>query len=244
MKPIETVHLVAQYLAAAAISFLEPKADDSHTNLGFTGGEIETHPLNDAGLKLVFSYAEFALRWKGAPSEFSLALKGKTHEQIVDWLRSTSEQLGFDKLYSYSFHYDLPYSISPEKNFPELTREELLTLSGKRQVANSVSEQFAHHLGVDVDIRIWPHHFDTGGYAVLENGIGVGWGMAIPDSVVDGMYFYISYYKDGSSYLPKELTELSQGHWKREGFVGAVLPLEGATTDPLGFFTEVHGRVV
>jgi hypothetical protein len=31
----DQLHIAAQYLAAANMSFLEKKADDSHTNLGF-----------------------------------------------------------------------------------------------------------------------------------------------------------------------------------------------------------------
>ena len=40
----EQIHLAAQYLAAAGISFLEKRDDDSHTNLGFN---IEKGTLDD-----------------------------------------------------------------------------------------------------------------------------------------------------------------------------------------------------
>lgn len=41
------MHLAAQYLAAAGISFVAKEDDDSHTNLGFSAetGSMTTHPL-------------------------------------------------------------------------------------------------------------------------------------------------------------------------------------------------------
>ena len=44
----EQTHLAAQYLAAAGISFLNKKPEDSPTNLGFItdSGEVETHVLS------------------------------------------------------------------------------------------------------------------------------------------------------------------------------------------------------
>jgi hypothetical protein len=45
------MYLLAQYLAAAGISFLEKKDDDSHSNLGFSieNSSMYSRPLNENG---------------------------------------------------------------------------------------------------------------------------------------------------------------------------------------------------
>ncbi len=62
----EQVHLAAQYLATANKSFVVPKSDDSHTNLGFDPekGTLKTHPLSQNGTFLVFNYQDFSLEWE------------------------------------------------------------------------------------------------------------------------------------------------------------------------------------
>ena len=46
------------------------------------------------------------------------------------------------------------------------------------------------------EVRIWPHHFDTGclGYFDTKKNVSVGLGLAIPDKNVDDWYFYASGY--------------------------------------------------
>lgn len=57
------MHLAAQYLAAAGISFVEKKADYSHTNLGWSIDKqrLETHPLSEKGDVLALNYNTFSL---------------------------------------------------------------------------------------------------------------------------------------------------------------------------------------
>ena len=62
--------------------------------------------------------------------------------------------------------------------------------------------------------------------------------MAIPDEVEAKMYFYLSCYKDGQSFLPEDVPDLNQGHWHRDGFTGGVLAVADAQTDGFSFFKE------
>ena len=244
--PIQTIHQLSQYLAAAAISFMEAAPDDSHTNLGFDGStqSLSTHALNDLGIQLCFSYADFSLFWKGEGLKSSIELDGKTHQEVLNWLKSTAEGFGFDTPYRYEFHYDLPYPIEADQLWVAPKAKALNQLSDTRTKAQRASEAFATELGQEVAIRIWPHHFDTGGYTALVDGLGVGWGLAIPDSVVNGPYYYISYYKDGKSYLPDDLPALGLGDWYRDGFTGAVLPFRDSGDDGFAFFKQVHQRIM
>ncbi|WP_435579432.1 hypothetical protein [Gilvibacter sp.] len=244
--PIQTIHQLSQYLAAAAISFMEAAPDDSHTNLGFDSAaqSLYTHPLNNLGVQLCFSYADFSLFWKGEGLKSSITLDGKTHEEVLNWLMSTAEALGFYTPYRYEFHYDLPYPVEEDQLWVAPEDKVLNELSDARTKAQLASEAFATELGKEVAIRIWPHHFDTGGYTALADGLGVGWGLAIPDSVVNGSYYYISYYKDGKSYLPDDLPELPLGDWYRDGFIGAVLPFRDSDDDSFVFYKQVHDRIM
>ena len=174
----------------------------------------------------------------------SLALDGKKHSEIIHWIRKTSLKAKQNRVYEYKLHFDLPYeSISSDFVFQKPSKEEILGLIQKRNLVQQALEKV---LDKNIAIRIWPHHFDTGGYATrsVEPDFGVGWGMAIPDRVADSMYFYISYYKDGKSYLPDDLPALSLGDWHRDGFTGAVLPFRDSDEDGFAFFKQVHDRIM
>ena len=97
------------------------------------------------------------------------------------------------------------------------------------------------NLNLDTAIRVWPHHFDTGGFIVLDavNTISVGFGMAIPDKVVDDFYLYVSGYKAHEGMDTTSFRKLSFGSWRNEGFKGATLAVQHIDeTMALTFFEE------
>ncbi|MBT8280297.1 MAG: hypothetical protein KJO16_01875, partial [Muriicola sp.] len=49
-------------------------------------------------------------------------------------------------------------------------------------------------------------------------------GLAIPDSVCEEHYFYMSGYVNNKSLDPESLTPLKHGNWISKGFKGAILP--------------------
>ena len=83
------MHLAAQYLAAAGISFLEKRDDDSHTNLGFDtdNGTLSTHILSKNEDRLVLNYQKFTLDWISLSGSTSFRLDGATHQQVVKWIQ-------------------------------------------------------------------------------------------------------------------------------------------------------------
>ena len=106
------MHLAAQYLAAAGISFLDKREDDSHTNLGFDTdcGIVSTHPLSKNNDSLSLDYKKFTLVWNSSNESTSFRLDGATHQQIVEWISEVSQKF-LGKQYDYKFHYDLPLSL-------------------------------------------------------------------------------------------------------------------------------------
>lgn len=226
------IHIAAQYLATTGINFLTKKTDDSHTNVGFNSekGYLETWPLNDKGYKLGLDYAEFALHWLiNDENEQVISLDGKTHQEVVQWIAGVTEVLDKKTPYSYQLHYDLPYEkISDDFVFQKPSSEELNALLEVRIIAQYALEGIVKELDLDTDIRIWPHHFDTGGYVVLDatKNLSVGFGMAIPDYVVDDFYLYISGYNNNGGIDTTSFKKLALGTWKNEGFKGAVAPMK------------------
>lgn len=238
----DQLHLASQYLAAANMSFLEKKADDSHTNVGFDADtkRIETYDLSSSGDKLSLNYRRFSLEWTSQNGVTSLSLDGKTHKEIIQWLQELS-QTHLAKEYVYKFHYELPYTIDDKFQFKLTDAARLEYLSNLRILAQYTLERVIQTNALSSPIRIWPHHFDTGAYAQLDStsDIYIGIGMAIPDTLSDAHYFYISAYKNGSAILPSPQSDLSLGKWVSQGFTGAILPVTNLVeSESVQFFQE------
>ncbi|WP_109433846.1 hypothetical protein [Aquimarina sp. AU119] len=226
------MHLAAQYLAAAGISFLEKKDDDSHTNLGFSAeeGSMFTHPLNSEGDSLSLSYQNFSLDWNSNISKTSLKLDGTTHDEIVQWITQKAVEANIKQPFKYDLHYELPYpTITNDFTFKLTNVSRLRELTGFRVLAQLTLETFLENQQLQSDIRIWPHHFDIGAFASLKDktGFAIGIGLAIPDTMIDDYYFYISAYKGHDGVNTLGLKTLTHGEWRNDGFKGAILPITG-----------------
>ena len=242
---VKMMHLAAQYLATAGISFLEKKEDDSHSNLGFDSkeGYLETWPLNDSGCKIALDYAQFSLHWlTNETTRMTLHLDGKSHGDIVQWMEQVTTALGRTEPYSYALHYELPYGkMTDDFTFIKPPQEELRKMLEYRKIAQLALENVVHKMALSTTIRVWPHHFDTGGYEIINKAkqIGIGFGMAIPDTIIDEFYLYTSGYKDHDGIDPIQFDTLTYGEWKNVGFKGAVLPMKNVDeAKAITFFNE------
>ncbi|MEO9894162.1 hypothetical protein [Aurantibacter sp.] len=239
------IHLAAQYLAAAGISFLDEKDDDSHTNLGFDtkNGFLETWPLNEKGGKLALDYQLFSLHWINKQTiETTLNLDGKTHDEIIKWITEITKNLSPNKSYKYNLHYELPYEkITDGFIFSKPQVNELNKMLSYRTIAQHVLEDVVDKMKMKTTFRIWPHHFDTGGYESFnsDNNISVGCGMAIPDNMINDFYLYTAGYKGHDGIDISKFEPLTIGNWMNEGFKGAVLNMKDVDeTKAKNFFNE------
>lgn len=236
------MHLAAQYLAAAGISFVEKKEDDSHTNLGFSSedGSLYTRPLNKAGDILSLNYERFTLEWVSKAATRHFRLDGSTHAQILAWIKQMVTDAGIDKPYDYNFHYDLPYQVTDDFTFKLLDTDRFRELLHLRILAQLALESFLHDQNLDSEIRIWPHHFDTGAYATLNDGSGraVGLGLAVPDANHKDHYFYIAAYQGHDGIDTSAFDGLTKGTWRNDGFKGAILPATGVDENTAVTFFE------
>ena len=237
----DQMHLAAQYLAAAGISFLEKKDDDSHTNFGFsiTDKCLYTHSLSINDDVLGLDYDNFALVWKSKKGKTSFSLDGVSHSTILKWLSDMSKS-NLNKLYTYKFHYTLPYSIDASYTFKLSNLDRLKTLTAQRVMVEKVIESIKADYKLEAPCRVWPHHFDTGIYAKIpDTNLTIGLGLAIPDNVSKTHYFYISGYKNDKIIKPYNFFELTIGEWRTEDFTGAILELLDVNkNDTISFFKE------
>mgnify|MGYP003624184957 CR=1 FL=1 len=240
------IHLAAQYLAAAGISFLEKEPDDSHTNLGFSteNGCLYTHPLSENDDILCLDYERFSLEWKSNQGTTSFRLDGAKHSEVLKWLTDTSKTF-LNKAYQYKFHYDLPYTISDTFTYKLLDVGKLIELMHLRILAQFVLERIDKQYDLNTSIRIWPHHFDTGIYSPLpDSDVTIGLGLAIPDTICNKHYLYLSGYKNGNTIETSGLPKLSLGEWKSDGFTGAILNTDGIVeSDGVAFFKETINQL-
>lgn len=239
---IEPIHLASQYLAAAGISFVEKRDDDSHTNLGFSVEDqyLFTRPLIEAGDFLVLNLTEFALEWIGGSVTSILPLEKRSHKEVLEWIRLTSLKAGLSQTYKYNFHYSLPYDITADYVFNVDPQILALELKLRTQACQVLSEVLNEH-SMKSEIRIWPHHFDTGAFGLLPgaDGLSLGMGLAIPDIVNDGHYFYLSGYRQNKPIDTNPFKALNIGQWSQGDFKGAILDAKGITkADAVQFFNE------
>ena len=114
-----------------------------------------------------------------------------------------------------------------------------------RVLAQLVLENIDKQYNLNTSIRIWPHHFDTGIYSALPNSdITIGLGLAIPDSICNNHYLYISGYKNGNTMDTSKLSKLESGEWKSNGFTGAILDTNTIVeSQGVAFFKEAINQL-
>jgi len=107
----------------------------------------------------------------------------------------------------------------------------LLLWNEYRSLANVACDLLLGFLQDDGEVRIWPHHFDTGTYLEVTSEISLGFGLAMEDSMVGAPYFYFSGYGlNGNEIEYSKMTPPSVGKWViTEHWKGAVLPLSDLT---------------
>ena len=102
------------------------------------------------------------------------------------------------------------------------------------------------YLQKEGEIRIWPHHFDTGIYVMATKQLGLGFGLAMKDAMVGAPYFYLSGYNQENPVSYKNLNPLTHGKWETgEQWNGAVLSLgalEGFSKEKAGSMIHIYQR--
>lgn len=252
IKTDRILHWLSQVLTKVNRTFVPEEEDDSHTNLHFDvlGSRIYGRWISTPSGKIIFylDLESLSFRWmdqkrtilheksvlnaglkdlEGDAGAF-LAKLGKNTEGLEDPL-----------------HFELPdYGIK------RLSQEDI-TLSGLqsweyyRELANMASFGMLCYLQEESEIRIWPHHFDTGIYTQITEQLGIGFGLAMEDPMVGEPYFYLSAYAGDSTINYSRLNDLSSGRWETQAsWKGAVLPLSDLPASSKPEALKVIGRFI
>jgi len=239
---IEELHLAAQYLSATAISFVEKKEDDSHTNLGWSSVKkrMETHVFGE-GCQLALSLKTGHLEWlKDGKVTANTDLQDRRHAQNLSWIKKEAAKHGIKEEFSYSFHYDLPYKKLEFNHTYNFKEADLKVISERLSLAKKAFKAFIKEVKVKGESRIWPHHFDLGFYGPLnkEANVLMGAGLAIPDDLVNDFYFYASGYKDEKPISTKDLKGLTNGEFKANWNGATLSSKDISAEDAQQFLTE------
>jgi len=228
----QRIHLLCQILAKVTANFVPEAADYSHTNLAFDpiGKRIHCRWINGEKGRIALSldHTEFSLQWisDGLVILKTISISGKTLNQLEHEIQSSLLKVGNN---SAELPIELKYKIEeyPFKDTPfnPLDKNILDLWIYHRTLANEACDGLLRLLNVEEEVRIWPHHFDTGVYSEIGSELGVGFGLAVKDSLVNSPYFYLSGYPLKEYQSMDNLPKLKFGNWKTGEWKGAVLPL-------------------
>lgn len=233
-KTDQQLHLLSQILTKANRTFVAPKADDSHTNIyfDFLGNRILGRWIKSSNGNVILSLNldNLTFEWLNSSQNTiaSFNAVGRTIVEIEDEISNHLSEIGLNKDgFTDKLHFEIPEYSFAKKAVESTTAHDLDHWKHFRNMANQASSFLLGYLQIDGEIRIWPHHFDTGIYVVSEKGMGIGFGLAMEDTLIGAPYFYMSGYPAQGSIEFNNLPKFSTGKWETSPtWQGAVLPLD------------------
>lgn len=227
------LHQLSQVIAKVNKAYVPHEADDSHTNLYFDSVSSRITGRwfngNTGRYLLVFDLK----KWEYQILDESLKIieqvsqDGKTFHQseteLIDALKELNFAVGG---LTQPLHFEIPTYAFLEENLDRPKENSLISWIQIRTQANHACMEFLGHIQKSAEIRIWPHHFDTGVYVEVNQEVGVGFGLAMADSIIDTPYFYLSGYPlKEKSWDWTTPSELKSGKWMvSDNWKGAMLP--------------------
>ncbi len=227
------LHWLSQVITKVNRSFVPAEQDDIHTNIYFDviGKGIYGRWISTPAGKIIFFLDLDSLSFKWLDSKkvilFEFPVFNANLKELEGKAGEFLKKLGMETAQlSTPLHFDLPdYGIQKLKadNF---SKSGLKSWMYYREIANLACFDTLGYLQTTSEIRIWPHHFDTSIYTPLTEHLGLGFGLAMEDSLVGEPYFYLAAYASDSTISYSDLSNLSAGRWETESqWKGAVLPL-------------------
>lgn len=227
------VHALSQIIAKISNSFIPAEDDDSHANLRFDplGQRIIGRWIESDKGQFLFSLnlARYSFEWLNIWQEpvRVYPIEWKTLANLQDEIARDLESVGLEpEKFEAKLNYELPAYDFEAKPFPAQEPGELKYWMQIREQANNACQKLLDFLQMESEIRIWPHHFDTGIYVELYDKLALGFGWALADSITDDPYFYMTAYGINCVVNYQTLPQLSFGRWEiKPEWKGAVLTL-------------------
>jgi len=224
------LHHAAQIIVSASISYLEPKADDSHTNLEWLPDSraLATNVLpSPQRLRFALRPEDLTLvSISGGAIRSQFPLDGRPQGEALQWLIAELSLDGFPaERLTTKKHYEIPHHDVADGASYRLDGG-----SAFRELANAYHDAWVVTSAVHArtpeasEPRCWPHHFDLATLLTLppagDPSRTIGVGMSPGDEFYAEPYFYVTPYP----YPPTQgLSALPLGRWHTTGWVGAVL---------------------
>ena len=227
------LHLLSQIIAKANRTFVAPVADDSHTNLFYDslGQRLYGRWLNNGRQPLILSLnlVNQHFEWLNSSLQplMSFSTTGKTTGSIEAEIAEALPALALNpRGFTDGLHFQIPDYPFAKEPVSKISDQGLASWTFYRKLANDTAAMLLGHLQVAGEVRIWPHHFDTGIYVEVANRIGIGFGLAMEDKVGGAPYFYLSGYPLTGSLTYNNLPAPGKGSWHTEAnWQGVVLPI-------------------
>jgi len=227
-------HYAAQVVAAAAITLLEPTADDGHPNLGWSDahGSLMGRPLPPLGAQVGLRIADLTLVHVDSAGGLLgvLVLENRSMDEAYAWLSERLRESGADLPAEGIVRspYELPsHELSGGKPFAYARPDAFAELAAWFANGFHALDQLAKRVGEQSEVRCWPHHFDVGGLSAIETDSdgnlskSIGFGLSPGDLSYAEPYWYVSPWPYPDS---EKLPPLGPfGQWHIEGFTSAIL---------------------
>lgn len=232
-KSDRQIHWLSQVLAKANRAYVPEQKDDSHTNLYFDALEkrILGRWIDGPGGKIILALnlQSRSFQWLDIKQNIlhEVSVLNKSMEQLEKSVSDYPAGLNMKTdTFFQALHFEIPDYKIEILNKEDISEDGKLSWIYFRDLANRASLDMLGYLQLESEIRIWPHHFDTGVYAQVTEGLGLGFGLAMEDSMIGRPYFYMSGYNSESPISYQNLNRLSVGRWETgEHWNGAVLAL-------------------
>ena len=236
----EIIHRAAQFCAMLGKNYLPDQPDDSNANLKFDPSSKKVISRSvENGLQLGLDPLKWSFELiKDGDLMDEFEITGKSKEEIFSWLKNATGSNGLDKeKLDFISHYEVPdHPIDHGDFFPSLDSNFVEDWLLMRTNAEHILYRLNQIVGVESEIRIWPHHFDTGSYYEMgeQKAIGAGW--AIADTLCDNPYLYIYGWNGNQDISYEDIPTLSAGKWIIEkNWQGAVIESEDLATNEIEF---------
>lgn len=225
------LHYAAQFGTAAGISFLEPRPDDSHTNLQWVP------PLGGLFSRVIPAARPF--RIGARPAKLALLvvtddnqpiaeykLHGRTITDATEWIRSQIKSLGADPMrYTLRHDYEIPaHPVAIGESFDASAPSRFEELSKWFANATALLGTVARKTRGASEVRCWPHHLDLSTVIKVAQNRMIGVGMEPGDDYYDEPYFYVNMSPQPTASRAQSRPLWGKGIWHTNEWVGAVLP--------------------
>ena len=177
------LHWLSQVLAKAGRTFIPAESDDSHTNFSFDplSERLYTRwiPSSTGNIILALCLKSQTFMWLDEHlnilrqvNSIGRSIDNVEHEISEGMVMAVEPLTEFSK----PMHYVIPDYGYSQDSIPEISKEGLHLWMLRRRLANMICSELLGLLQAHAEIRIWPHHFDTGFYTQVTSKVSNGFG--------------------------------------------------------------------